>query len=79
MVLTNYLAEKQLSNTCNQKPHVSYSLKVKINEASFVNEWTECDKGEDGAAMTYLANEIINIVKARDEYKRLPAVKGYYL
>jgi hypothetical protein len=44
-----------------------------------VYEWTECDKGADGAAMTLLANEIINIVQAKVEYKRLPAVKGVYI
>ncbi|RCW49137.1 hypothetical protein [Paenibacillus prosopidis] len=42
-------------------------------------EWTECDNGTDGATMTLLANEIINIVQAKDEYKRLPAVKGVYI
>lgn len=79
MVLSNYLKEKSLSNTCNQKPHVSYNLTIKINGGNRAYEWTECDKSTDGVAMTFLANEIINIVQAKDEYKRLPAVKGVYI
>ncbi|MGM1049716.1 MAG: DUF4362 domain-containing protein [Bacillota bacterium] len=78
MVLANYLEKKQLSTSCNQKPHEKYDLTVYINNRDLHYEWSECDKTEDAQQMKALINEIINIVKAKDVYKQLPAVKGGY-
>lgn len=78
LVLANYLTEKKLSTACNQKPHISYHMKVQINGASIDYDWTECDKSQDGQVMTKVVNEIVAIVQAKQEYKTLPATKGAY-
>ncbi|WP_054956098.1 DUF4362 domain-containing protein [Paenibacillus dakarensis] len=78
MVLGNYMEEKQLSTTCNKKPHEAYDLTVYINNRVLHYEWSECDKSTDGKEMSSLIHGIIDLVKEKDVYKQLPPVKAYY-
>jgi hypothetical protein len=78
LVLANYLGEKQLDTACNQIPHESYSLKVLINSGNREYRWSECDMSEDGKTLTEFLNVIKDIVSKRDDYKKLPDVKGAY-
>ncbi|WP_239614231.1 DUF4362 domain-containing protein [Cohnella mopanensis] len=79
MVLMNYLGEKQLQATCNQKPHESYYLKVFINSGIREYRWSDCDQSEDGQAMNEILNEIKGIIMNREDYKSLPDVQGVYM
>jgi len=63
---------------CNKKPHESFDLTVKIANGSYHFAWSESDKSEEGKRMTMLVDNIIGMVEEREEYKRLPAVQGYY-
>lgn len=76
MVLSNYLAEKKLSNVCNQKPHIGYSLHVKINGGTVEHNWTECDISEEGLRMTELANDIVDVVRTSPHYPDEAREKG---
>ncbi|KHL93474.1 hypothetical protein QW71_23410 [Paenibacillus sp. IHB B 3415] len=76
LVLANYLGEKQLSTSCNLKPHESYDLTVLINSAERHYAWSECDTGRDGKTMTEAADYIIGLVEAGDNYLQLPAATG---
>lgn len=78
MVLANYSEEKELTTSCNMKPHQAYDLTIYANNRVLQYEWSECDKSKDGQEMTSLINEIIDIVKAKDIYKQLPPAKGGY-
>lgn len=79
MVLSNYLGKKELVTACNQEPHQSYYLKVLINSGNREYRWSECDVSEDGKTMTELMNVIKDVVSQRDDYRKLPDVKGAYL
>lgn len=76
MVLANYMEEKQLTTSCNKKPHIAYDLTVYTTNQVLHYEWSECDKSKDGQQMTSLINKIIDIVRDKDIYKQLPPVKG---
>lgn len=78
MVLADYMEEKQLTTYCNMKPHRAYDLTIYANSQVLHYEWSECDKSKDGQEMTSLINGIIDIVQAKDIFKQLPSVKGYY-
>lgn len=73
LVLADYQEDKSLTTACNKKPHESFDLTVKIANESYHYAWSEC-----GKRMTRLVEDIIGMVKELEEYKRLPAVKGYY-
>ncbi|UVI32704.1 DUF4362 domain-containing protein [Paenibacillus spongiae] len=66
--LSNFLGEKKLSTACNRKPHVSYSLQVKINGGSADFKWSECDESKHGNQMTKIAEEIAAMVASTDTY-----------
>ncbi|VTR20160.1 Uncharacterised protein [Actinobacillus pleuropneumoniae] len=78
LVLADYQEDKSLTTVCNKKPHESFDLTVKLANESYHYAWSECDKSEDGKRMTMLVDDIIGMVEEREEYKRLPAVQGYY-
>lgn len=78
LVLADYQENKTLTTACNIKPHESFDLTVKVANESYHYAWSECDKSEDGKRMTRLVEDIIGTVEEREEYKRLPAVQGYY-
>jgi hypothetical protein len=78
MVLANYLEPKELSLACNVKPHGSYDLRVRINDAEHQYQWSQCDQGRDGLDMLEVANTIIEVVQARKDYQELPPAEGGY-
>lgn len=78
MILSSFLEEKKLSNTCNKRPFVSYELDVWINDATRHFEWSECDKSRDGIEMSNLVQNILEILKNNPHYQALPEVKGHY-
>lgn len=78
LVLAGYQEDKSLTTACNKKPHESFDLTVKVANGSYHYAWSECDKSEDGKRMTMLVEDIVGKLEKREEYKRLPAVQGYY-
>lgn len=78
MVLANYMEEKQLTTSCNKKPHIAYDLTVYTTNQVLRYEWSECDKSKDGKQMTTFINKIINVLESNDVYKQLPPAKGGY-
>lgn len=78
MVLANFLTEKHFTNGCKQKPSGPYTLKIQINSKTLDYTWENCESSKDGLVMTELVNEIIEIVRAKDEYKSLPPASGAY-
>lgn len=59
LVFANYLAEKELEATCENEDTMKYDLKVYINGGQAEYQWTECDEGLDGLAMTEIVEYII--------------------
>jgi hypothetical protein len=78
LVLGGYLAEKQISTQCKEKPQYSYNLKVWINQGDRDFEWNRCDDSEDGKQMTKIAESIVEVLKNNKVYQELPKVKGDY-
>ncbi|MFC7062902.1 DUF4362 domain-containing protein [Halobacillus seohaensis] len=69
LVIGNYLGDKNLGDTCREKP--DYSLKVMINGVEKSFEWSDCDSGENVDEMTEMAEKIIEIVKETDHYQKV--------
>ncbi|WP_127593862.1 DUF4362 domain-containing protein [Paenibacillus lautus] len=78
LVLADYQEDKSLTTACNKEPHESFDLTVKVANGSYHYAWSECDKSEDGKRMTMLVEDIVGTLEELEEYKRLPAVQGYY-
>ncbi|QED46805.1 DUF4362 domain-containing protein [Cytobacillus dafuensis] len=78
MVLTNYLDQKDLSNSCNKKPYESYELTIWINGGERHFEWTECDISKHGLQMNKMKNNILHVIRDNETYKSLPPTKGVY-
>jgi hypothetical protein len=78
LVLGGYLAEKQISTQCKEKPLFSYKLQVWINQGERNFEWNRCDNSVDGKQMTEMADAIISVLKQNKVYQELPKVKGDY-
>jgi hypothetical protein len=76
LVLGAYLAEKQVSTQCEEKPLYSYKLKVWINQGNREYEWNRCDQSDDGKQMTKMAEDLVGILKKNSTYKGLPEVKA---
>jgi hypothetical protein len=78
MVLANYLESKELSMACNVIPYGSYDLTVSINDAEHQYQWSQCDRSRDGLDMLKVAETIIEVVLAREDYQKLPPAQGGY-
>lgn len=78
MVLVNYLEPKELSMACNVIPYGIYDLRVRINDAEHQYQWSQCDRSPDGLDMLKVANTIIEVVQAREDYQKLPPAQGGY-
>lgn len=79
LVLTNYLAEKDLKVDCNEKGSITYNLKVHINGANRDYEWKECDKGRDATELTEIVTYLIDQSKQVGEDQPDKVVQGYVL
>ena len=59
LVFANYLADKDLTTTCDTESTKNYYLKVKINGGQREFKWGACDQSSDGMKFTNIANYII--------------------
>jgi hypothetical protein len=59
-------------------PCSSYYLKVQINSEQKELSWDDC-RGRISDKFQQFSSYIIQIIKSKDEYKKLPAPKGGYL
>ncbi len=59
LVFANYLAEKNLTTTCDTENTTNYYLIVHINGGQRKFQWGACDQSADGLKFTDIANYII--------------------
>ena len=59
LVFANYLAEKNLTTTCDTEGTTNYYLKVHINGGQAEFRWNACGQSEDVVKFTNIANYII--------------------
>jgi hypothetical protein len=66
---------------CSAEPHAEDVWKIRINGIviNIENTTRYCEITEDAKQFFELRNFIFNIVKNKEEYKKLPEVKGAYL
>jgi uncharacterized protein YxeA len=77
LVYANYLAEKNLTTTCDTDSTTNYYLKVKINGGQREFQWGACDQSSDGMKFTNIANYIIE--QSSNEQNEQLTVQGYVL
>lgn len=58
MEKVDILGEKNLSKTCEEKPFLTYYLKVRINDVYRTYRWTSCSVTEDDENMIRIAQLI---------------------
>ena len=65
---------------CMQTPYGEDKWKVKLNGETQTLYWNGeyCETTDDAKQLIELRNYILDIVKSKDEYKKLPEAKGGY-
>ncbi|MEO4054754.1 DUF4362 domain-containing protein [Solibacillus sp. CAU 1738] len=79
LVFANYLAEKDLTTTCDTEGTTNYYLKVHINNGQREFQWNACDKSTDGVKFTNIANYIIEQSTKKQNVQPEVIVQGYVL
>ncbi|WP_226036600.1 DUF4362 domain-containing protein [Aquibacillus saliphilus] len=79
LVLTNYLAEKELQSSCEAEDAMDYHLKVHINGGEQNFRWAACDQSKDGVNLTQIAAYIIEQSENTGTEKQDVTVGGYVL
>lgn len=79
LVLTNYLANKDLETTCEFKEAMNYYLKVYINGGQREYRWSACDQSPDGLKLTKIAEYIIKQSGKNQSEMPEVTVQGYVL
>lgn len=79
LVFANYLAEKDLTTTCDSEGTMNYYLNVYINGAQREFRWNACNKSTDGVELTNIANAIIERSDKKQKEQSKVIVQGYVL
>lgn len=79
LVFANYLAEKDLTTSCDSEGMLNYYLKVYINGAEREFHWKACDQSADGVKFTNIANAIIEKAANKQLVQPKVTVQGYVL
>ena len=75
----NVLEKKNFTSKCQSEPRMEAKWEITLNGETVIHSIEEfCDKDSDTEQFLQLQNYVVDIVKVKEEYMKLPEAEGGY-